>query len=239
MTDPSHHDPSHHDSVRDAFDRAVPAYDRLRRQLVPHFDTFYGTALDLLAEAVGAAPFRCLDLGIGTGLLAEMVLERFPQANLIGTDIAPAMIAAAADRLRRFGARVRLDLGDYAALALPQGLDAVISALSIHHLDHAAKRHLFGTIRDALRPGGIFINADQVLGPSPDLERRYQERWEADARQAGVGPDDLGQALERLKLDRNATMEDQIDWLRAAGFDTVDIAWKRFRFTVFCAARAG
>ncbi len=225
------------DALRSAFENAVPRYDALRRQLIPHFDAFYGTALDLLEEAVGAGEFRCVDLGVGTGLLSEMILARFPGAQIEGVDLAPKMLDAARERLATYGARLHFTLADYATAPLAEPLDAVVSALSIHHLDHEAKRRLFRRIYDALRPGGVFINADQSLGATCEIEDAYQRRWEADVRLSGISEDDFAAARKRAALDRSATFADQIAWLEDAGFRYADIGWKRHRFTVFYARR--
>jgi tRNA (cmo5U34)-methyltransferase len=225
------------DALRAAFENAVPGYDALRRKLIPHFDAFYGTALDLLEEVVGEGEFRCVDLGVGTGLLSEMILKRFPGAQVVGVDLAPKMLDAARERLAMYGARLRLSLADYATAPLPGPLDAVVSALSIHHLDHEAKRRLFRRIHDALRPGGIFVNADQSLGATSETEDAYQRRWEADVRGSGIAADDFAAARKRAELDRSATFADQIAWLEDAGFRYADIGWKRHRFTVFYARR--
>jgi tRNA (cmo5U34)-methyltransferase len=225
------------DALRSAFENAVPSYDALRRQLIPHFDAFYGTALDLLEEAVGAGEFRCVDLGVGTGLLSDMILARFPGAQIEGIDLAPKMLDAARERLATYGARLRLTLADYATAPLAEPLDAVVSALSIHHLEVEAKRRLFERIHDALRPGGVFVNADQSLGATGEIEDAYQRRWEADVRRTGIAEDDFAAAKKRTALDRSATFADQIAWLEDAGFRYADIGWKRHRFTVFYARR--
>jgi tRNA (cmo5U34)-methyltransferase len=225
------------DALRSAFENAVPGYDALRRQLIPHFDAFYGTALDLLEEAVGADEFRCVDLGVGTGLLSEMILARFAGAQIEGVDFAPKMLDAARERLAIYGARVRLSAADYATAPLSEQLDAVVSALSIHHLEDEAKRRLFERIHDALRPGGVFINADQSLGATGEIEDAYQRRWESDVRRSGIAEEDFAAAKKRAALDRSATFADQIAWLKDAGFRYADIGWKRHRFTVFYARR--
>lgn len=225
------------DALREAFEGAVPGYDALRRKLIPHFDAFYGTTLDLLEEAVGAGDFRCVDLGVGTGLLSEMILKRFPNAQVEGVDFAPKMLDAARERLAIYGVRLRLTLADYATAPLPGPLDAVVSALSIHHLDHEAKRRLFRRIYDALRPGGVFVNTDQSLGATGEIEDAYQRRWEADVLRSGIAEEDFAAAKKRAELDRSATFADQIAWLKEAGFRYADIGWKRHRFTVFYARR--
>jgi len=229
--------PPHAETIRAAFDAAAQSYDALRRKLIPDFDSFYGVTLDLLAEAVGDRPFACIDLGVGTGILSEMILRRFPRARIEGVDFAPKMIETARRRLSPFGERFRLRLADYGASPVRDPVDAVVSALSIHHLEHEAKRRLFRNIHAALAPGGIFVNADQSLGATPEIEAAYQSRWEDDMRAAGVGEADFAAALERARLDRSARFVDQLDWLKQAGFHDADIVWKRHRFTVFSARK--
>jgi tRNA (cmo5U34)-methyltransferase len=229
----------HSETIRAAFDSVAQNYDGLRRKLIPDFDSFYGVALNLLQEAVGDRPFACIDLGVGTGLFSEMILRRFPLAAVEGVDFAPKMIETARARLAGFGERMRYRLADYDTAPLGGPVEAVVSALSSHHLEHEAKRHLFRAIHAALGPGGVFINADQSLGATPEVETDYQRRWESDMRAAGVDEEEFTAALERARLDRSATFADQLSWLREAGFADADIAWKRHRFTVFCARKSG
>ena len=66
-----------------------------RRRLVPCFDAFYDSAIRAL-ELAEPAPLRAvLDLGTGTGALAKMVADAYPQAQLTLLDGAPAMLAKA------------------------------------------------------------------------------------------------------------------------------------------------
>ena len=118
-------------------------------------------------------------------------------------------------------------------------VEAIVSALSVHHLEHEAKRRLFREIHAALAPGGIFVNADQSLGATPQVEAAYQARWEGDMRAVGVSDEDFAAALGRAALDRSATFADQLASFEEAGFVDADIAWKRHRFTVFCARKRG
>ncbi len=126
-----------------------------------------------------------------------MILRRFPRATIEGVDFAPKMIEAARARLAPFGARMRFRLADYDSAPLAGAVEAVVSALSIHHLEHEAKRRLFCEIHTALAPSGIFVNADQSLGATPDIEAAYQRRWERDIRAAGLGEEDFAAALAR------------------------------------------
>jgi SAM-dependent methyltransferase len=74
-----------------------------------------GVLLTLLAAAeIGDG--AVLDLGVGSGLVAEAVLETLPDARLVGVDYSAAMLELARERLLRFGARVDLTPGDLASV---------------------------------------------------------------------------------------------------------------------------
>ena len=224
-------------AITDAFDRAAPSYDALRRLLIPCFDDFYEAALVLLGDAAGKAP-RVLDLGAGTGLLAARVLERFPEARLTLVDLSEGMLAQARSRFE--GAppgQVSMVAADYTAGDLGGPYDAVVSALSIHHLEDPAKRALFRHILAALRPGGVFVNADQAAGPTLARDALYRALWLQAVRAAGVSEADLAAARERMTHDRLSPLAAQLGWLEEAGFAEVDCGFKQWSFVVYAGVR--
>jgi tRNA (cmo5U34)-methyltransferase len=215
------------------FDAHASGYDAVRRRLVPPFDAFYGTAVAAL-ELVAGPVERVLDLGAGTGLLAAQVRAARPGAELTLLDGAPAMLDIARERLGDGPAYV---VADFAA-PLPAGpWDAIVSALAIHHLADDDKRALFARVHDGLRPGGIFVNAEQVAGPTPWLEQLYERTQERQARALGATDADWAGALERMAHDRCSTVEEQLGWLRDAGFGDADCLFKDHRFAVMVARR--
>jgi tRNA (cmo5U34)-methyltransferase len=219
------------DRATDIFQAYASDYDAARRRLVPMFDTFYGTAVQAL-ELAPAPLRRVLDLGAGTGLLSERVLAAHPAAEVVLLDGAPAMLDEARARL---GERVRYVVGDLAD-RLPAGpWDAVVSALAIHHLSDAGKADLFARVRERLEPGGIFVNAEQVAGPTPWLEALYRARHERAARELGATEAEWADSLERQAHDRCSTVEQHLDWLREAGFGDADCLFKDHRFAVLVA----
>ena len=219
-------------SVAAAFDAVADEYDAARRRLVPCFTAFYGTAMQLMAEWGPRPRMRVLDLGAGTGLLAAMVHAAHPDCALTLVDLAPAMLDAAR---RRFAGvpGVSYEVGDYSQALPPGPFDLVVSALSIHHLEDPAKRRLFGAVASALVPGDLFVNAEQVLAPTPALAARAHCRWRAQAAALGSDEAELAAAEARMTHDRCATLEAQLAWLRGAGLADVDCAFKAWRFAVY------
>jgi len=223
------------------FSLGAQGYDAVRRNLVPCFDGFYGSALDAIADWAGArasAALDVLDLGAGTGLFSAMVLERLPRARIHLVDVSDAMLAQARQRfLAAGGSSVSFEVSDYTQQSLGGPWDLVVSALSIHHLDDGTKRALFARVLEALRPGGLFVNAEQVLGPTPAAEARYRRLWDDQVLGSGVDRLEYERAVERMRHDRCATLADQLEWMRAAGFVEVDCAFKQWRFAVYFGSR--
>ncbi len=219
-----------------AFSAHASEYTALRRRLVPDYDQFYGAAICGLRLAGGPIE-RVLDLGAGTGLMTAMVAEAFPAARFELLDGSPEMVAEAGERLA--DRVVAVHVGDMSD-GIPLGpFDAVISGLAIHHLDDADKRVLFERVLQVLRPGGVFVNAEQVLGPTPEMEAAYQRRWERDCRELGASEREIADARQRRSHDRSADVESQLRWLREAGFATVDCLYKRWGMATYVALKEG
>jgi tRNA (cmo5U34)-methyltransferase len=219
-----------------AFSAGAAEYDGLRRRLVPCFDAFYGTALEVIAAwgdpGGGADRLAVLDLGAGTGLFAAMARTRFPGARLHLVDLSEAMLAQARQRFAEAD-EVTFETADYGAVPLDGPWDLVISALSIHHLADADKQTLFARIHAALRPGGLFVNAEQVIAPTPELAARDRRLWREAAAALGASEAEITAAEDRMRFDRCATLADQLAWLAAAGFAQVDCSFKAWQFAVY------
>lgn len=110
--------------VTSAVVRAPTAWRLFRGPLTRTFDRLAPTwegrlsderlrPMNAALDALPAPPLHVLDLGTGTGRIARIVAERWPDADVVGADVSPGMIQEA----RRLGGRVRYDVAD--SLALP------------------------------------------------------------------------------------------------------------------------
>jgi tRNA (cmo5U34)-methyltransferase len=228
MTDASYES----DRVAASFNKTAATYDAARRKLVPCFDKFYGWAVRLLPFET-EDPIRVLDLGAGTGLLSAWVLAAFPHARLRLVDISEPMLDRARERFAGTTPAPRIETLDFVHEDLGGPYDGVVSALSIHHLSDELKRDVFRRVYEALSPGGIFVNAEQVLGPTPEVEAEYKKIWLDDARALGATGEEVEAALVRMREDRCAPVEIQVAWLRELGFEDADCWFKEARFAVY------
>jgi SAM-dependent methyltransferase len=102
-------------AMRLQFERLAPRWDTMRSEgaFAP-----YEAALD----RIEAAPPRALDLGTGTGEGAFAIARRFPQAEVIGVDLADGMIEEARRKTPpELGERVRFEIADAARLPYSDG----------------------------------------------------------------------------------------------------------------------
>jgi tRNA (cmo5U34)-methyltransferase len=213
--------------TRQVFDATASMYDRDRSRLIPGCDAFYRGAIDLVPPRAKTI----LDLGAGSGLLTVLVRDRFPHAHIHLMDFSEPMLKLARERLAG-DENVTFHQADYVEEPLPGDLCAIISSLSVHHLDDDGKRAVFRKAHAALKPGGLFINADQVAGPTPELDERYKAVWLAQVRALGATAAQIEASLYRQREDRCSPVADQLAWMRQAGFADADCWYKEGRFAV-------
>jgi ubiquinone/menaquinone biosynthesis C-methylase UbiE len=87
-----------------------------------------GAALDKLPSP----PRHVLDLGTGTGKGARVAARRFPQAEVVGVDLSPEMIAAAQKLVPDdLSERVRFQVADASALPFEDGAFDLVTLLNM------------------------------------------------------------------------------------------------------------
>ena len=158
-------------NIQDQFNMVAKEYDENRKCFIPCFDDFYISTTNFITKTLETAPRRIFDLGSGTGLLPSFWFKYLPDAEYVLCDIAAEMLEVAKKRFSGV-TNVKYEILDYSK-NLPEGkADLIISALSIHHLEHEEKRVLFKNIRSSLSDSGIFVNYDQFCSENPEMNAK-------------------------------------------------------------------
>ncbi|MEM9301482.1 MAG: methyltransferase domain-containing protein [Pseudomonadota bacterium] len=149
---------------------------------------------------------RVLEVGCGTGTTA---LHHAPRAgHILGTDIAPNMIAIAREKALDAGVdNVSFEISSVDALAVPDEPFDLILAHSVLHLLEDVPGSL-GKLHGLLKPGGLLISNTQCIGDTA--------AW-----LGVIAP--LGRRLGLLPRISVFREPQFMAWLADAGFDVVEV----------------
>ncbi len=106
-------------------------------------------ALDLLARITADGPRTVFDLGCGTGSIARILKDRWPNAHVIGIDGSETML----DKARAEHPDLRFETADLNAWATPQPAGILYSNAALHWLDNHAE--LFPRLIGQLERDGV------------------------------------------------------------------------------------
>jgi len=227
MTSPVH-------SVRSHLHLEIEAYDETIRRFIPDYEGMLAAA----ARAVAAVqPPLVLDLGAGTGALSAALLERPGVGRVELFDVDPEMLAQARARLGSYGERARFHLRSYDE-PFP-ACDAIAASLALHHIPTLPqKRALFARAFEALRAGGVLVNADVTM-PAGGAERDALYRSWADHLVASGFTETRAWELfaEWAEEDTYLPLEDELEAYAGVGFEARCI-WRQGPVAVVAARRA-
>ncbi|WP_028938576.1 class I SAM-dependent methyltransferase [Pseudonocardia spinosispora] len=227
-------------------------WDRQQEYYMPDREERFAVIGDILEELLTRPDPLIVDLGVGPGSLAQRLLERLPQARVVGVDADPLLLgladrAYADDRFRTVFADLRDDTW-YDALELDRAPDAFVSTTALHWMNRQPLRRVLATCGKALAADGVFVNGDHLYegetGPRLDaLGRALTKRR---ARRAGVERDeDWAAWWEAIELapeladlvearaggfvhtvDDKPSVHDYLDYLREGGFAEAGSVWQ-------------
>lgn len=234
-----------------------------RQQAVhePDREQRFEVMLDHVEQLTGS-PDLVLDLACGPGSITQRVLNRFPAAKVVATDIDPLLLdlardAFAGDERVRVVARQLAD-ADWTD-GLTGGFDAVLTATAMHWLPAPALAGVYAGAARLLRSGGVFANADHMPVAEPVLRAAADAVHDRHLRQTfEVGLENCDQWYERAYgespyrgwwADRERAFAHwsgdlleregwHVDLLRRSGFERAGTIWRRGNDAIVMAVRS-
>ncbi|MCK9152461.1 class I SAM-dependent methyltransferase [Methanobacterium alcaliphilum] len=221
------------EDVKKHFDSEAAKYDGFILKIIPA----YVEMTDALTSAIPfdeKKPIKILDLGCGTGNISKKLKTRYPNSRITCVDMAENMIKMAQNKLSDFS-EISYVLSDFRKLVMDEDYDVVISSLALHHLEtNEDKKKFYKKIYSALIQGGVFYNADTVLGPTEYLQNLYLDKWKQ-FMNLNISMEEINNKWIPLhhKEDKPAKMGEHIEWLKEVGFKNVEVVWKYYNHGVY------
>ena len=204
--------------VGDTFDLTAGTYDTV----IPFFAHWGGRLVALAGLGAGE---RVLDVCCGTGAsLFGAASAVGMSGEVVGVDIAPAMVRAAAESASRLEAtNVTVHVGDAEALDFADGsFDAVLCGFGLMFLPDLGRG--LAEMRRVLRAGGRFVASapEADLPGVADVRRRWAERLPSEQVTAAPGPFEPSTAIEAAGFAAVESIEETADFTFDTGGAYVD-----------------
>jgi len=184
--------------------------------------------------------FTFLDLGAGTGNLSRAILARHPGSTAILADFSDQMMGAGKREMQPFTGRYRYVAFDMSTpewpQAIPAAVDAVVTSLCVHHLPDDRKQGLFREIFDHLVPGGWSFNYDPVRPQDPVVATTWErvgDQYDPETARRRRHPTPEERARHENHVRYMIPLTQQLTYLRAAGFEGIDVYFKRLEWVVY------
>jgi len=202
-------------------------YDLRIRTFIPNYEADSPRR----CRAIPRRARSIVDLGTGTGALAERCLRRAPRARLLGIDADGEILKLAE---RRLGSRARLLRRSFTRVSLPP-CEAVVASFALHHIrSRSSKASLYRRIRAALRPGKIFISVDCQPAANRGLAREQHQQWKSHLLSSYTAKQAVALLASWAKEDTYVPLEAELDLLRRAGLKP-EVLWRKGAFAVLLA----
>ena len=188
-----------------------------------------------------------IDLGCGDGVLADQILQAYPNAQGTLIDFSAGMLSTVEERMAGFADQLtvlELDYGDpkWVKSVAGESFDLIVSGFSIHHQPDGRKRAIYQEIFDLLRPGGVFLNSEHVRSANPIVEKMHDQLF-VDSMVVYEDAIGSGKTVEQIehdyydRPDKEANIlldvQTQVKWLKEIGFEHADIYFKVFELALF------
>lgn len=176
------------------------------------------------------AEFRYLNLGAGPGVLDDVLLSHFPNAQATVLDGSLPMLMKAQERLAKYEGRVEYieaDLRTEWHEAVTGPFDFIITTLTVHHLEEPwLIRDFYEDSFHLLGHGGMLLNMEYVRPARPSLLGLAE--W------AGRDPE-AGLSGRTAHANLPGTLSEHLLWLNESGFPIVEVPWKNMNLALFVA----
>lgn len=221
------------EKVKQHFEEEAQEFDTIIRRLIPYYE-------QMLDALIAALPFnqnqaiRVIDLGCGTGTIAKRIKDVYPRAKITCVDIVEKMLQVAQTKLGN-SEDVRYQIANFEHYEFDSVYDVAVSSLALHHLvSDDDKIKFYKKIYICLSPGGVFYNADNVLGSGSHIQGYYIKKWR-EYMCLQISEEEIEQKWipKHYDEDHPANLISQLAWLKNIGFVQIDVIWKYYNFAVY------
>ena len=204
-----------------AFDSAE--YDKKIMQTIPYYQDFYREIINLL-KVYKTDNLSWMDVGCGTGKMAEAAFAGFDIKRFVFADSSSKMIEIARER---FGeTKSEFNLCNILDLPYVNEFDVITSVMVNHYLRKEDKILALKKYYASLNENGIYIGFENFLPFSEEGKQLGLEKWKAFQLHRGKTREECEEHINRFGVSYfPITLSEHLEILKSAGFDAAEVFW--------------
>jgi tRNA (cmo5U34)-methyltransferase len=203
---------------------------------IPEFNATH----TLLVESV--KPFmrpnsHILDLGAGNGRVSKLLLDKYDNCHVTLVDLPNGMLKAAPAMLAAYSGRFDMCAADIFDDSLQFESASFDYVVSVFALCHAANSEVYATLYQRifnwLKPNGIFISYDHVLGDAAMLTAMNVAGWHIFLLGCQTNQDAKAGVVSTYQEDSPLSLRQHFQLLIHSGFAAADVLYKKDIFAIY------
>lgn len=198
-------------------------YDKKISVLLPYYSDFHAQTLSLV-QNMGYEKVRWLDLGCGTGTLAQKACSLINEISFVMLDPSAQMLEVA--KTNNPGLEAEYLCAPSEAIDFTEEFQVVTAIQSHHYMTEEARKHTTQKVFNALKPGGMYITFENVVPEMPELRQLELQRWGSYQRGNGRTEEQIKAHQSRCGVEYlPITVPKHIRLMKEAGFRAVHVFW--------------
>lgn len=198
-------------------------YDSEIKRTLPYYEEFYKQIIDVV-RTHNPDSLTWLDVGCGTGKMAETALIKSKIERFVFCDSSAAMIEIVRDRFDFLDTDFLLS--NVLDLTFHDEFDVVTAIQTNHYLQPKDRITSVGKCYEALKPGGIFVNFETFAPADEQMEALYLDRWKSFQLDQGKSNSESEKHIARYKRDYfPISLSEHLQIMTDCGFKAVEILW--------------
>lgn len=198
-------------------------YDRGIVATLPYYEEYFKQIVDIV-HTVFHIPIEWLDIGCGTGKMADIAVKNLQVKNMVCCDNSPQMLKIAKEHI--CSSKVDFLETSIQNLEYNSDFDVITAILITHYLEYEDRVTSIRNCYNALKKNGLFFTVENFAPANDVFKTLYMERWKNYQYKNGKSEEECQSHMLRYNTEYfPITITEQIRVLQKCGFKNVEIFW--------------
>lgn len=198
-------------------------YDEKIKKTLPYYEDFYKQIIDLVKIRFDQS-LTWLDIGCGTGKMAEIALKMVDIEKFVFCDNSVNMIEIAKQRFK--SGNTEFTTSSFLELHNNIPFDVITAIQVFHYFERKERINAIQKCYEMLRPNGLFISFENFAPNSEIGKKLFLERWKLYQLSQGKTIAESNEHIGRYGKEYfPISISEHLKVLEQCGFENTEIIW--------------